>query len=129
MRLAVSAPFHCELMAPAAERLEEVLSIITINNPTIPVYMNVDAQPEWEKKNILAKLVAQAKSPVRWEETLQNMYRDGVDTFIELGPGKTLSGFVKKTFKGVNGINCFNITDMESLIDTVASINALVKEQ
>lgn len=129
MRLAVSAPFHCELMTPAAERLEEALSVITINDPTISIYMNVDAQPEKEKRNILDKLIAQAKSPVRWEETLQNMYRDGVDTFIELGPGKTLSGFVKKTFKGVNGINCFNITDMDSLIETVAAINALEREQ
>ena len=128
MKLAVSAPFHCELMAPAAHKLEKELTDINLNNPEIPIYMNVDALPEKEKSCILDKLVLQAKSPVRWEKTLRNMYCDGVNTFVELGPGRTLSGFVKKTFKGVDGINCFNVTDMESLLETVLAIKGLDKE-
>lgn len=120
VKLAVSAPFHCELMSPAAERLKESLSHIQFAEPSVPVYMNVDAQPETDMDAIRKKLIEQAKSPVRWEETLRNMVSAGIDTFIELGPGKTLSGFVRKTFK--EGVRVFNVTDIDTLKNTLSEI-------
>ena len=120
MKLAVSAPFHCELMTPAAENLREPLKHTVFSASQIPVYMNVDARPETDAENIREKLVAQAKSPVRWEDTLRNMKEAGIDTFIELGPGKTLSGFVKKTFG--EEVRFFNVTDTETLRNTIEAI-------
>lgn len=117
VKLPVSAPFHCELMAPAAEKLKSELTEIKFLSPTIPIYLNVDGKKESDSMMIREKLILQAKSPVRWEETLHNMVDDGIDTFIELGPGKTLSGFVKKTFP--EGVHILNVTDIESLNETV----------
>lgn len=119
MKLAVSAPFHCEMMEPAVEKLEEPLKETSFYVPTIPVYMNVDAKKELNPESIREKLLLQAKSPVRWEQTLRNMADDGIDTFIELGPGKTLTSFVKKTFSGEDSIQYYNVTDIESLKETV----------
>ena len=122
MKLAVSAPFHCEMMNPAAENLRVPLSTITFSAPVVPVYMNVDAEAENEPKRIHEKLILQAKSPVRWEKTLRNMYAAGIDTFIELGPGKTLSGFVKKTFTNGKEISIYNVTDHETLETTITAL-------
>lgn len=119
MLLPVSAPFHCDLLKPAAERLAAALADIVIRSPGVPVYMNVDGKAETDGAAIAGKLVLQAKSPVHWEETLRNMYEDGVRTFIELGPGKTLSGFVKKTFKGYSDVEICRISDVRTLLDTV----------
>lgn len=120
IKLAVSAPFHCEMMKPAAENLKEPLNGICFSAPAVPVYMNVDARPENDPEEIRKKLVLQAMSPVRWEETLRNMAEAGVDTFVELGPGKTLMSFVKKTFS--EGIRFFNVTDLETLKATMEAI-------
>lgn len=122
MKLAVSAPFHCEMMNPAAENLRMPLSTITFSSPAIPIYMNVDAEAESETERILEKLILQAKSPVRWEKTLRNMYAAGIDTFIELGPGKTLSGFVKKTFTNGEEVSIYNVTDQETLETTITAL-------
>ena len=120
VKLAVSAPFHCEMMAPAAENLKGPLAKTQFSVPSVPVYLNVDAKPETDPKAIREKLIQQAKSPVHWEETLRNMAEDGVDTFIELGPGKTLSGFVKKTFGGE--VRFFNVTDAETLKAAIEAV-------
>ena len=102
MRLAVSAPFHCRLMEPAAKRLEQELKNVSFKNVDLPVFMNVDGKKHQAAAEYPGLLVNQAMNPVQWVETLENMYRDGIDTFIECGPGKALSGFVKKTLKGVS---------------------------
>ena len=120
MKLPVSAPFHCALMRPAAEKLKGPLDQILFRAPSVPVYMNVDAKAETEPDRIREKLVAQAMSPVRWEETLRNMAEAGIDTFIELGPGKTLSGFVKKTLG--DSVQSWNVTDLASLEATIAAV-------
>ena len=119
MILPVSAPFHCELLAPAAERLALELEKIDIKDPSIEVYLNVDGKPEQSGIKIREKLLLQAKSPVYWENTLRNMYKNGVRVFIECGPGKTLSGFVKKTFKGVDDVISLRISDNGTLQDTL----------
>ena len=123
MKLAVSAAFHCDLMIPAAENLKEYLRKTSFSSPTVPVYLNVDGKSEISPEILRDKLVVQAKSPVRWEDTLRNMADAGIDTFVELGPGKTLSGFVKKTFK--EGIRVFHVTDLETLNATVDSLKGL----
>ena len=99
-KLAVSAPFHCALMEPAARRLEALFAEKTFAAPTIPVYMNVDAAVNADAAAIPGLLVRQAMSPVRWMQTLLNMRADGFDTFIECGPGRTLSGLAAKTLEG-----------------------------
>ena len=122
VKLPVSAPFHCELMDSAAMKLSGSLNSIKVNHATIPVYMNVDAQPEMNPEEIVKKLIAQAKSPVRWEQTVKNMYMDGIDTFIEVGPGSTLSGFFTKTFTHGEKTRILRVSDLDSLRNTIAQI-------
>ncbi len=121
VRLAVSAPFHCALMEPAAMKLKEALGSVSFEEPFIPVYMNVDGKPNTDPARIPDLLVRQAMSPVRWVETLRNMQNDGIDTFIECGPGKTLSGLVKKTLKDVKILRVENLKTLES---TLQELNA-----
>ncbi|MDO5390512.1 MAG: ACP S-malonyltransferase [Eubacteriales bacterium] len=119
VKLAVSAPFHCALMEPAAIRLEEEFKTITFDDPSVPVYMNVDGN-QYVKGDVIADLlVKQAMSPVRWVQTLENMKEAGVDTFIECGPGKTLSGLVKKTLKGVK---VYRVENVKTLNDTLEAL-------
>lgn len=97
--LSVSTPNHCELMRPAAVKIEEALQGIPISRPKLPVYLNYSGKicrPETLKEDI----VRQVYSPLLWMQTIEEMYRDGYDTFIECGPGKTLSKLVKKILKG-----------------------------
>jgi [acyl-carrier-protein] S-malonyltransferase len=101
MRLAVSAPFHCALMEPAANSLENYFKTVSFATPGIPVYGNVDGKPFQNMEEIPKLLVRQAMSPVQWVKTIENMFNDGIDTFVECGPGRTLSGLVKKVLKGV----------------------------
>lgn len=95
--LAVSGAFHSPFMAEAAEELEKVLKTIPWHSPKLAVYANKSASPypagEQEAK---AQIAAQVKSPVRWQETIEKMIADGFDTFVEVGPGKTLSGLIRK---------------------------------
>ncbi len=101
LALPVSAPFHCSLMIPAAERLAKVLDSVTIGALTIPVVSNVEAQAYSDALRVKELLVAQVSSPVRWEESVQNMAALGVDKFVEIGPGKVLSGLVKRIARGL----------------------------
>ena len=117
VKLAVSAPFHCALMEPAARRLENEFKKIIFNNPSIPVYMNVDGKPITYSAIVADLLVKQAMSPVRWVQTLENMQADGIDTFIECGAGKTLSGLVKKTLKGVRILRVENLKTMHDTLE------------
>jgi [acyl-carrier-protein] S-malonyltransferase len=99
--LDVSGPFHSELMKPAAEKLKEVLDEITINQAKVPVIANVTATEMESAADIKEKLIQQLYSPVQWEKTVQHLIELGVDTFIEIGPGKVLSGLVKKVSRSV----------------------------
>ncbi len=110
--LNVSGPFHTPLMAPAADAFREVLAQAKLGEPKVPVYSNVTAQPHGDVQAMRGLLHRQITSPVRWEDTLQAMAAAGVDTFLELGPGKTVSGFVKKTLEGVT---ILNIEDLDGM--------------
>lgn len=117
VKLAVSAPFHCALMEPAALKLKEEFQSVTFAAPAVPVYMNVDGKPAIQGEGIAELLVKQAMSPVRWVQTLENMQADGIDTFIECGAGKTLSGLVKKTLKGVTILRVENLATLKSTLE------------
>ena len=115
--LPVSAPFHSTLMKPAAERLKEVLDKIEFRDAKFPVFANVTAEPVVKAEEIRALLVKQAASPVKWEMSMHRMIKEGVNTFVEVGPGKVLTGFTKKIDRGVNALN---VEDMASLEKTLA---------
>lgn len=118
-KLAVSAPFHCALMEPAARSLEALFATRMFEMPNIPVYMNVDAKANTDAAAIPGLLVRQAMSPVRWMQTLINMQADGFDTFIECGPGKTLAGLASRTLKDVT---ILRVGDAQSLRETLDAL-------
>jgi [acyl-carrier-protein] S-malonyltransferase len=99
--LPVSAPFHCALMQPAAERLRDELERLRFKDPQIPVYTNVDAVAVHRGDAARDALVRQVASPVLWQDLAQAMLDAGVDTFVEVGPGSVLSGLVRRLRKGV----------------------------
>ena len=115
--LPVSAPFHSTLMKPAAERLKEVLDKIDFRDAKFPVFSNVTAEPVVKAEEIRALLVKQAASPVKWEMSMHRMIKDGFDTFVEVGPGKVLTGFTRKIDRTMNALN---VEDMASLEKTLA---------
>jgi [acyl-carrier-protein] S-malonyltransferase len=117
--LEVSGPFHSSLMKPAAGNLQEVLNGIAIHDAKIPVIANVTAEPVVKKEEISRLLIEQLYSPVRWEESVKTMIALGVDTFIEIGPGKVLSGLVKKIDRNVR---VHAVNDLETLKSTVAAV-------
>lgn len=114
--LAVSAAFHSPFMNKAADGFSEELKKYGIKAPEIPVYSNLTAQPYEE--SVADVLGNQMKSPVRWQETIENMIKDGYTDFIEVGAGKTLSGLIKKISKEVR---VFSVEDKDSLEKTLAS--------
>ncbi len=119
MKLPVSAPFHCALMRPAADRLAALFAEKRFAAPSMPVYMNVDAAPNRDAGQIPELLVRQAMSPVRWAQTMRRMQADGIDTFIECGPGKTLTGLARKTLQGAT---LLRVDDAASLAETLGAL-------
>lgn len=97
--LPVSAPFHCALMAPAAEKMAEALSTVTMNAPTVPVVSNVLAEAVSDPAQIRDLLVRQVTGQVRWKTSVEWMAAQGVDAFWEIGAGKALSGMIRRTVK------------------------------
>lgn len=120
VQLSVSAPFHSSLMKPASLRLAEVLEPIEISDIAIPVVANVTAREVSAGREIKELLVRQAAMPVLWEESVRNMVAGGVDTFIEVGPGKVLTGFTKKIAKGLPALNVEDIESLEKTLDALA---------
>ena len=105
MLLPVSAPFHCALMQPAADRLKEVLDCVTIHPLTLPVVTNVEAAANQDAGRVRELLVAQVCAPVRWEQSVHAMINQGVSRFVEIGPGKVLTGLVKRINKEMALVN------------------------
>lgn len=117
VRLAVSGAFHSPFMESASAGLADYLENIAFGLPSLPVYSNVTAQPYGgDQKALLAR---QAKSPVQWQKTVENLIGQGVDTFIEVGPGKTLTGLVKKIDPQVNA---FHVEDKATLEELKAQV-------
>ncbi|TMA27794.1 MAG: ACP S-malonyltransferase [Deltaproteobacteria bacterium] len=101
MALPVSAPFHCSLMSPVQPRLAEVLGTVQFKQTSIPVIANATAEANTDPALIVPLLLTQVTAPVRWVETIQKMALNGVDTLIELGPGKVLTGLTRRIDKGL----------------------------
>jgi [acyl-carrier-protein] S-malonyltransferase len=112
LRLSVTAPFHSRLLQPAADRLAPILADVEIFKPRVPVIANVTAEPVTEVEQIRPLLVQQVAAPVLWEASVRRMLADGVTHFIEVGPGKTLAGFLKKIDKSAT---CWSVDDSQSL--------------
>jgi [acyl-carrier-protein] S-malonyltransferase len=99
--LSVSAPFHCQLMQPAADRLAVELAGITVRAPSVPVIANVDAAPHTDAERVRALLVQQVTAPVRWEESIQRLASMEVSRALEIGQGTVLAGLVKRIARGL----------------------------
>jgi [acyl-carrier-protein] S-malonyltransferase len=113
--LPVSAPFHCSLMVPAGERLATVLDDIEVGAMTLPVIANVEAAPNQDPARVRELLVKQVSAPVRWQETIASMVELGVDRYVEIGPGKVLSGLAKRMAKDSTIQNVQNVANISAL--------------
>ena len=113
--LPVSAPFHSPLMKPAGSRLEKELEKITVGDLKIPVVTNVEAEINVSKARVKGLLVTQVFHPVRWEESMQRMVREGIERVIEIGPGKVLSGLMRRIDSGVETKNLEDIQTLKKL--------------
>ena len=115
--LKVSAPFHCSLMKQAANKMKDKIMNISFQKPTNLILNNVTARPESDPDVIKKLLINQIYSTVRWRESLINMSNEGVENFIELGPGKVLTGMAKRTIKGANCFSINSIADIKNFIN------------
>ena len=115
--LKVSGPFHSKMLTGAGEKLGEVLKDVVLQEVEVPYTTNVTAQYVKNKEEIKDLLVAQVSSSVRWQQCVETMIADGVDTFVEIGPGKTLSGFMRKINRNVKVINIQTVEDFEKAVE------------
>ena len=113
--LQVSAPFHCALMKPAEERLAPELRAVPARDPRIPVIANVDAEPKRTARESIDALIKQVSSPVRWENVVQRLASDGVTRYVEVGPGKALSGMIKRIADGATILNVEGPGDLPAI--------------
>jgi [acyl-carrier-protein] S-malonyltransferase len=117
MLLPVSAPFHCALMQKAAERLAGTLEPIQVQAMTAPVVTNVEAKPNVDPSRVKPLLVDQVCSPVLWDSSVQQMIAAGVQTFVEIGPGKVLAGLVKRINKEPATLNVQDVAGIKALAE------------
>ena len=119
--LNVSGPFHSGMLADAGEKLGEVLSQVELHEPQIPYVANVTAQYVKNAAEVKELLTRQVSSSVRWQQSVEAMIADGVDTFIEIGPGKTLAGFMRKISRDVKTLNVENLEDIGKVAEALKS--------
>ena len=113
--LNVSGPFHSKMLTGAGEKLGKVLEGVKVSKPEIPYVANVTAEYVTDEGLVKPLLTRQVYSSVRWQQSVETMLKDGVDTFVEIGPGKTLSGFMKKTNRNVAVLNIEKLDDLEKV--------------
>lgn len=119
--LNVSGPFHSGMLADAGEKLGEVLSQVELHEPQIPYVANVTAQYVKSAAEVKELLTRQVSSSVRWQQSVEAMIADGVDTFIEIGPGKTLAGFMRKISRDVKTLNVEKLEDIGKAVEALKS--------
>jgi [acyl-carrier-protein] S-malonyltransferase len=124
MLLAVSAPFHCALMQPAAQKLKQGLASVSVSRPVIPVLNNADVVCVSDPEQIRDSLVRQAASPVRWVEIMQAMAAQGVTHIYECGPGKVLAGLIKRCTEGVTGGALADLAGINAAVTAVTADNS-----
>ena len=113
--LKVSGPFHSPMLKPAGEKLLDVLADVEVNDPAVPYVSNTTAELITDKDEVKELLGRQVYSSVCWEQSIEKMIADGADTFVEIGPGKTLCGFMRKIDRSVKAINIAKVEDLEKL--------------
>ena len=118
LKLPVSAPFHCDLMAPAAQEMAAALATASMKDAAMPVICNISASGETSASALRQNLVAQVTGRVRWRETLLELHSKGVTRFVEVGTGKVLSGLVKRTLEEVESYSLETYEDIESFLAT-----------
>ena len=116
IKLPVSAPFHCELINEASLILKEELEKFSFDTFSYPLYSNVTAEKS-DANNVKALLSKQVVNRVRWRETIQNMIRDKVEAFIEIGPGKVLTNLIKRNTKDIKAVSIGKLSDLDKLED------------
>jgi [acyl-carrier-protein] S-malonyltransferase len=116
IKLPVSAPFHCELIAPAAAIMREALAQATVNPPSVPLIANVTAAQETDPENIRTNLVKQITGTVRWRETIETLKAQNIDTLIECGAGKVLSGLTRRIDRSFSTLSLQTPADIEAFI-------------
>lgn len=114
MLLPVSAPFHCALMQPAADRLKAVLDCVMVHPLALPVITNVEAVANQDAARVRELLVAQVCAPVRWEQSVHTMISQGITRFVEIGPGKVLTGLVKRINKEMTLVNIEDVAGVKA---------------
>lgn len=114
--LKVSGPFHSSMLSGAGERLAKALETVVLTDSNIPYVSNTEAEYVTECKAIKPLLIRQVSSAVRWEQSIRKMIGAGVDTFVEIGPGKTLCGFLKRIDRSVTAINIDKYEDLDKLL-------------
>lgn len=117
--LPVSGAFHSMLMEEASVKFSEILDDCDIKDAQIPVFTNVDAEPTTAAIRFKAKMTAQIYSSVMWTQTVEKMAADGVDTIVEIGPGKVLAGLVKKTNPAINVLNVFDEESLKAAVEAL----------
>lgn len=115
--LTVSGPFHSSLLCGAGEKLAAELAKVTLRDPKVPYVCNLESTPVTKKDNIKKLLEKQVSGTVRFRESIEYMLQDGVDVFIEVGPGKTLSGFVKKINRDITVYQVATVADFQNLLE------------
>ena len=115
LALKVSGPFHSAMLTEAGEKLYKVLEDVEISEPAVPYVANVTADYVTRKEDVKPLLRSQVSSSVRWEQSIRRMLAEGIDTFIEIGPGKTLTGFMKKIDKNAKAMNIETLEDIEKV--------------
>lgn len=115
VKLNVSGPFHSKMLIPAGEKLYDYLQDVTVNESFLPYVCNADARYVTDAADVKELLKRQVYSSVRWQQSIETMIAEGVDCFIEVGPGKTLSGFMRKINKDVKCINIATVEDLKKL--------------
>lgn len=120
--LPVSAPFHCALMKPAEDRLAPELRALAVQNPHVPVVANVDATLKRDAAAAIDALVRQVSSPVLWEDIVRRLASEGVSTYVEVGPGRVLSGLVKKIHKEAQVFAFGAPEDLEAILAHARSV-------
>jgi [acyl-carrier-protein] S-malonyltransferase len=118
--LPVSAPFHCALMAPAADRLAPELRALVTATPQVPIVANVDAEPKRTAADAIEALVQQVASPVRWDAVVARLASEGVTTYVEVGPGTVLSGLVRKLHRDATVVSFGNPEDLAGVEEALA---------
>ena len=118
IKLNVSAPFHCDLMKPAQEKLAKNLQELNFNDLRFPIIENVSAEANTKGERVKTALTEQVSSPVRWAQTIENLIIEGVETFTEVGAGKVLSGLVRQINRDVRSLNVENKNSLQEVAES-----------